>query len=76
MNAYSVSPMRAVPKEKPRGEKCDRAKAIPFDQYASRVELAHPQKRECRYGGLRQPNSSPNGEDSSLAADSPHASGK
>jgi undecaprenyl diphosphate synthase len=37
--------------------------------------LVEFQKRERRYGGLRQPNSSTNPEDVSLA-DSPHAAGK
>jgi undecaprenyl diphosphate synthase len=37
--------------------------------------LVEFQKRERRYGGLRQPNSSANPEDASLA-DSPHAAGK
>jgi len=37
--------------------------------------LVEFQKRERRYGGLRQPNSSANSEDAPLA-DSPHAAGK
>jgi undecaprenyl diphosphate synthase len=37
--------------------------------------LVEFQKRDRRYGGLRQPNSSPNSEDPALA-DSPHAAGK
>ena len=37
--------------------------------------LVEFQKRDRRYGGLRQPNSSPNSDEAALA-DSPHAAGK